>query len=127
MMLYPEVQRKAQTEVDRVIGSDRLPTLADRSSLPYVGALVQEVLRWNPVAPLGKFAVFRSHGLLFPSVPRRLSDDRGATRCPTCYYQGRRLQGVFHSQGNPCDCKHLVSEKRNFLVEVLFCNLFLPR
>ena len=58
MTLYPEVQRKAQEEVDRVIGSDRLPTLADQSSLPYVDALVQEVLRWNPVGPLGKFAVF---------------------------------------------------------------------
>ena len=58
MVLHPEVRRKAQAEVDRVIGGDRLPTLADQPNLPYVDALMKEVLRWNPVGPLGKFAVF---------------------------------------------------------------------
>ncbi|PSS35616.1 hypothetical protein PHLCEN_2v1439 [Hermanssonia centrifuga] len=53
MTLFPDAQRKAQEEIDAVVGSDRLPGYADRESLPYVGALVQEVLRWNPVAPLG--------------------------------------------------------------------------
>jgi len=36
-----------------VIGNDRLPTLADRPHLPYVNAIVSEVLRWNSVAPTG--------------------------------------------------------------------------
>jgi len=53
MIMHPEAQRKAQAEIDKVIGSDRLPKLADQPSLPYVDALVKEVLRWNPVAPLG--------------------------------------------------------------------------
>ena len=53
MMVYPEVQRRAQEEIDRVIGSDRLPTFADRGSLPYVEAVAKELLRWNPVTPLG--------------------------------------------------------------------------
>jgi len=53
MIMYPEVQRKAQEEIDRVIGNDRLPTLADQPNLPYVEAVAKEVLRWNPVAPLG--------------------------------------------------------------------------
>ncbi|KAF9645118.1 cytochrome P450 [Thelephora ganbajun] len=52
MTLYPEAQKKAQEEIFRVVGEDRLPTFADRDSLPYVGALVKEVLRWNPVGPL---------------------------------------------------------------------------
>ena len=90
MVLHPEVQRKAQAEVDRVIGGDRLPTLADQPNLPYVDALVQEVLRWNPAGPLGKFAVFRTRGLVFPFVPRK-ANDRGSTRDTTCCYQGRRL------------------------------------
>ena len=63
MMMHPEVQRKAQAEIDRVIGSDRLPTLADQPSLPYIEALTKEVFRWNPVTPLGKFRSFsRSRG-----------------------------------------------------------------
>lgn len=53
MSISPEVQRKAQEEIDRVIGKDRLPTLADRPSLPYIDAIVKEVLRWHPVAPMG--------------------------------------------------------------------------
>ncbi|KAJ8520598.1 hypothetical protein ONZ45_g2648 [Pleurotus djamor] len=53
MLLYPECQRLAQQEIDRVIGPDRLPTFADRAALPYVNAVVQEVLRWKSVIPLG--------------------------------------------------------------------------
>jgi len=53
MTLYPEVARKAQAELDMVIGADRLPTFADRPHLPYIEALVKEVLRWNVVTPLG--------------------------------------------------------------------------
>ncbi|KDR66540.1 hypothetical protein GALMADRAFT_259045 [Galerina marginata CBS 339.88] len=52
MLCYPEVQRKAQLEVDHVLGG-RLPELSDEPDLPYVSALVKEVLRWKPVAPLG--------------------------------------------------------------------------
>jgi len=53
MTLYPEVQRKAQEEIDGVVGTDRLPSFQDRQNLPYVDAIVKEVLRWHPVAPMG--------------------------------------------------------------------------
>ncbi|KAK0222555.1 cytochrome P450 [Armillaria nabsnona] len=53
MLLYPEVQAKAQAEIDVVIGDDRLPRFDDRERLPYVNALVLEVLRWHTVAPTG--------------------------------------------------------------------------
>ncbi|KAK7961647.1 cytochrome P450 [Apiospora aurea] len=53
MSLFPEAQRKAQEEIDRVIGTDRLPTLADRERLPYVGAVMSEALRFHPIAPMG--------------------------------------------------------------------------
>ncbi|EKM60777.1 uncharacterized protein PHACADRAFT_133539 [Phanerochaete carnosa HHB-10118-sp] len=53
MTLYPEVQKKAQQEIDSVIGGDRLPLIHDRDQLPYVQALISEVFRWNPIVPLG--------------------------------------------------------------------------
>ncbi|KAG8836181.1 hypothetical protein FRC17_009524 [Serendipita sp. 399] len=53
MVLYPDVQTKAQEELDRVIGKERFPIMSDRESLPYVEAVFKEVLRWHPVAPLG--------------------------------------------------------------------------
>ncbi|RDX49051.1 cytochrome P450 [Lentinus brumalis] len=53
MGLWPSVQRKAQAELDSVIGHDRLPTHADFAQMPYLNALYLEILRWNQVVPLG--------------------------------------------------------------------------
>ncbi|KAJ8507836.1 hypothetical protein ONZ45_g9819 [Pleurotus djamor] len=66
MILYPEVQKKAQEEIDRVVGRDRMPTFQDYESLPYVRAMVKETLRWRGVGRLG--------------VPHRLAQDD--------YYEG---------------------------------------
>lgn len=51
--MYPEAQRKAQSELDRVVGSNRLPEFDDRPSLPYVAALLKEVSRWHVGTPIG--------------------------------------------------------------------------
>jgi len=53
MVHYPDVYRKAQDEVDRIVGRDRLPDLTDRDSLPYVEAVIMESYRWHPPFPLG--------------------------------------------------------------------------
>ena len=53
MNAFPEVQKKAQEELDRVIGSGRLPVSADRDNLPYIMAVMKETHRWHPVAPMG--------------------------------------------------------------------------
>ncbi|OAX30671.1 cytochrome P450 [Rhizopogon vinicolor AM-OR11-026] len=53
MVLHPEVQAKAQADIDRVIGKDRLPDFNDRPALPYVEAILRESLRWHPVFPMG--------------------------------------------------------------------------
>jgi cytochrome P450 len=53
MLLHSEAQKKAQQEIDDVIGRDCLPDAADLERLPFVRAVINEVLRWHPVAPLG--------------------------------------------------------------------------
>lgn len=53
MVTHPEIQAKAQAEIDRVVGVDRLPGFEDRQSLPYVDAIYREVLRWKPPDPMG--------------------------------------------------------------------------
>jgi hypothetical protein len=53
MILYPSVQRKAQTLIDDKIGTRRLPEIADMGSIPYLGAIIFETLRWKPVGPIG--------------------------------------------------------------------------
>jgi len=55
MMNNPEIQKRAQLEIDKVVGFDRLPNFNDLPALPYVGALIRELKRWYPVAPLGKW------------------------------------------------------------------------
>jgi len=53
MTLFPHVAKKAQAEIDAVVGTDRLPTFDDREHMPYSNALLKEVLRWNAVTPIG--------------------------------------------------------------------------
>ncbi|KAK7064159.1 cytochrome p450 [Favolaschia claudopus] len=54
MSIHPESQKRAQSELDKVIGPEhRLPVFTDRSQLPYIDYICYELLRWNPVTPLG--------------------------------------------------------------------------
>ena len=57
MVLNPNAQKLAQAELDSVIGTDRLPDFTDEAVLPYVTALMKEVLRWRPAVPLGMFSL----------------------------------------------------------------------
>ncbi|KAK7052035.1 putative cytochrome P450 [Favolaschia claudopus] len=52
LVAYPDAQRKAQEEIDRVIGSHRMPTLNDLEEMPYIRAMILENHRWRPVAPM---------------------------------------------------------------------------
>ncbi|KZO97553.1 cytochrome P450 [Calocera viscosa TUFC12733] len=52
MTSHPEVQRRAQAEIDKAVGHDRLPSMEDRASLPYVNCLLKEIFRWCPPGPL---------------------------------------------------------------------------
>ena len=53
MVAYPEVQKRAQAELDSAVGRSRVPTFSDAANLPYIQAIVKEVLRWRPALPLG--------------------------------------------------------------------------
>ncbi|CDO69024.1 hypothetical protein BN946_scf184834.g31 [Trametes cinnabarina] len=61
MTLNPDILEKAHRQLDQVVGTHRLPTFQDQASLPYIGAIVRENLRWRPVVPL--------------DVPHRLTED----------------------------------------------------
>lgn len=52
MTKWSEVMKKAQKEIDRVVGEDRTPGWEDYEKLPYVAATVKEAMRWRPVVPL---------------------------------------------------------------------------
>ncbi|KLO06589.1 cytochrome P450 [Schizopora paradoxa] len=60
MLRHPEIQRKAQSEIDMVVGSDRLPVMKDKDALPYVNNILKESLRFASVIPV---------------IPRSLDED----------------------------------------------------
>ena len=79
MAMFPDIQEKAQAELDHVVGTERLPDFTDRRSLPYVNAVLKEIMRWHTIAPIGVghrsvaddvYAGFRIPGgsLLIPNI-----------------------------------------------------------
>lgn len=70
MVLFPEVAKQAQQEIDSVCG-DRLPTLEDGPNLPYIQACVKETLRWMPTAILGMaHAVIKDDSYMGYHIPQ---------------------------------------------------------
>lgn len=53
LVLYPDVQEKCQTVIDEELGFNQLPSLKDKSKLPYVEAVILEIQRFCNVAPVG--------------------------------------------------------------------------
>ena len=80
MITHREVQKRAQEEIDRVIGSSRLPDLTDRPNLPYIDAIYRELLRHSPPVALG--------------IPHALAEDD--------VYKGYFLpKGIYHVEVHP--------------------------
>ncbi|KAL7272125.1 hypothetical protein RUND412_005081 [Rhizina undulata] len=88
MVLHPEWQAEGWKEVDEVCG-DRMPEFDDLNRLPYVRAVVKEVLRWRPVTAGGiphqlvKDDVY--DGLFFPAGTTVHANQWAIHRDPTIY------------------------------------------
>lgn len=61
MVLHPDIQAKAQSEIDSVVGADRLVSDSDIPKLPYLQAIVKETLRMHPPGPLLSWARLAIH------------------------------------------------------------------
>jgi cytochrome P450 len=71
MVVWPEVQRKVREEVDRVVGSERLPSIDDYTNLPYVRCCIKESLRWMPTVILGvPHAALKEDTYMGYTIPR---------------------------------------------------------
>ncbi|KAI0777641.1 cytochrome P450 [Trametes elegans] len=104
MVLYPDIAKKAQEEIDGVVGYDRLPTLDDRPALPYLDALLTECMRWGLPKMSRDPALFRDPDTFAPE--RYLEDVDEATaqkRDPRSYIFGfgrRRCPGALLAESN---------------------------
>ena len=61
MAIHPEIQNKAQREIDQLLDGQRLPMLSDQDDLPYITALAKEIYRWHTPLPI--------------SIPKSLIED----------------------------------------------------
>ncbi|KAJ7359900.1 cytochrome P450, partial [Mycena albidolilacea] len=104
MVAYPEAQKKAHEEIDRVVGKDRMPNLEDLGQMPYIRAIISETHRWRPIAPLGL-----PHGTLAPEEYQGYLIPKGTTIFVNMW-------GIFHDPAlydNPGDFvpeRYLLSE-----------------
>jgi hypothetical protein len=68
MALHPLVMQRAQEDIDRVTETERLPTFDDWERLPYIDAIILEVLRYNTVTPLGEHHFLQEMGIVLIGV-----------------------------------------------------------
>ncbi|KAF8545990.1 cytochrome P450 [Imleria badia] len=74
MIENPHVWKRAQAEIDALVGTDRLPEFDDRVSLPYLDAIIREVFRWGIIVPLGA-----PHAVTLDDVYKGYYIPKGAT------------------------------------------------
>lgn len=84
MTKYPMVQAKAKEEIDRVVGNSRLPSLSDQADMPYVNALIKEILRCGPIAPMGM-----AHQLCVDDVHNGMLIPKGSVIIPNIWMMSR--------------------------------------
>ncbi|PPR02813.1 hypothetical protein CVT26_009599 [Gymnopilus dilepis] len=105
MTLYPEVQAEAHAELDRVIGSERLPDFEDRPNLPYLECLVQESYRWHTAVPIGiphratEDDIY--NGMFIPKGSIVVANTRGMTLDEDIYQEPRRFDPSRYLRGEP--------------------------
>jgi hypothetical protein len=104
MAMYPEAQEKAQAELDKVVGTDRLPDFGDREDLIYLKALIIEIMRWHQVTPLGTLDIGLCQILWSIWYPRFAAETNGR----------RLLRWVFHSEGDDRHWQYLVRSGSTF-------------
>jgi len=95
MAVHPDMQKKAQNEIDTVIGTHRLPDFEDRPLLPFIEALYREVMRWKPVLPLGVAHATTAddvyNGYFIPKGATVLSNIWAMTRNESIYPEPERF------------------------------------
>ncbi|KAI0764606.1 O-methylsterigmatocystin oxidoreductase [Trametes elegans] len=89
MCQHSSAQMRAQAKLDIIVRPERLPEFSDRAELPYVCALVREVVRWHSVVPFGvshrTIDEDEYEGYRIPAGTAIVPNARAMPRDPTIY------------------------------------------
>lgn len=85
-MLHSQVQIRAQEELDKIVGRQRLPAFSDRVDLPYINAIYKEVLRWFPIVPLST-----PHSVITDDDYNGMWIPKGSIIVPNQWYETQNL------------------------------------
>ncbi|KAF8135167.1 CyP450 monooxygenase [Boletus edulis] len=116
MLMFPDVQKKAQAEIDRVTGGNRMPDFGDRPSMVYLEAAYRELLRWAQVAPLGVPHMTTGHdvyeGYFIPKDTLVFPNIWSMTHNEDKYPEPMRFmpERFIDANGKICVGKHLVED-----------------
>ena len=106
MAKHPKVQKKAQDELDSLVGPGQLPTFEDKPKLVYIEAILRETMRWLRMVPLGKHHI--------TSLDNLANQGRHCIVRIAARDDGRRhLQRVCHSGGDHCRRQHISYVERS--------------
>ncbi|KAI0288406.1 cytochrome P450 [Russula brevipes] len=89
--LYPDVLKRAQKELDSVVGRDRLPTFEDRPRLPFIDAIYKEVMRWRPVTPVDAVVLGNTWAILHDPAYYPEPDPARRSILPLAFGFGKRV------------------------------------
>ncbi|KAG2113513.1 cytochrome P450 [Suillus discolor] len=114
MVSYPNVQKRAQVEIDSAVGRDRLPTFEDRALLPYLESVLRETLRWQPIGPIAPRAT-SSDGIYDGYfIPKALQETVKPLKIPAGQNDhGRRTSAILTQAGNGQNLKIILLSMRN--------------
>jgi hypothetical protein len=103
MVLYPDAQKRAQEEIDSILGHGHFPHFGDADALPYLKAVLYEVLRWACPAPLGQMDPCH----LFLAICSYAVDGR-CVRSPSPRNRRQHVQRLLHPCGVTGLREHMV-------------------
>ena len=97
LLCNPECAKKAQAEIDAVVGQTRLPSFEDEAALPYLKAMIKESMRLVTLFQFSHFPIF-----IFVHVRTKKVEARSANRDRTRRHAGRLLRGVLYPERRYC-------------------------
>ncbi|KAF8735319.1 Cytochrome P450, partial [Rhizoctonia solani] len=93
MVLNPDVQVKAQEELDNVLGPRSLPNMSDRERLPYIGNLIQE--HWEYLVGRPDVSPYPTHNSI-----RAMTRDENMYKDPEVFNPDSKCPGVYFAEAS---------------------------